>query len=180
MDEINQFLFPLWNLSPAAPAWAVGLARLSSEYISKVALLWVFVLLLVGRPAWRHMALQIVLTMAVVWLIARGIHETWPQPRPFVLGLGHQWVEHSPSPSFPSRHASIGMAFGIMALLAAPRRWVGVVCLVAALLIGWSRVALGVHFPLDIIAGALIAAMTAAGVHLAWRRWSRPERLPTI
>ena len=96
MDEVNQWLMPLWNLSPAAPGWAVALARLSSEYLSKIALVWVFVLLVFGKPAWRRMAIQVLVAIAIVWLIARGIHETWPQPRPFMVGQGHQWIEHSP------------------------------------------------------------------------------------
>lgn len=170
MDDINQFLFPLWNLSPAAPGWLVTLARLSSEYLSKIALAWVFVLLVFGKPAWRRMAIQVLVAIAIVWLVARGIHETWPQPRPFMVGQGHQWIEHSPSPSFPSRHATIAMAFGVMALLTAPRRWVGVLCLVVALMVGWSRVALGVHFPMDIIAGALIATPVAVAVRTMWLR----------
>lgn len=69
MDDINQFLFPLWNLSPAAPGWLVTLARLSSEYLSKIALAWVFVLLVFGKPAWRRMAIQVLVAIAIVWLV---------------------------------------------------------------------------------------------------------------
>lgn len=180
MDEINQALMPLWNLAPGAPDWLVALARLSSDYLSKLALAWVLVLLVLGKPAWRRMAIQVLVAIALVWLVARGIHELWPQPRPFMVGQGHQWVAHSTSPSFPSRHGSIAMAFGVMALLSAPRRWVGVVCLVVALLVGWSRVALGVHFPMDIIGGALIASTVAVLVWLLWRVRERSARLPTI
>ena len=36
--------------------------------------------------------------------------------------------------------------------------------LVLALLIGFSRVRLGVHFPSDVLVGQLIAALTAAGL----------------
>ena len=179
MDEINQVLFPLWNLSPQAPGWLVGLARWVSGVLTNVAVLAVFATL--ARPGpWRRLGWQMLLALALAWLVARGIHTAWPQPRPFMLGQGQQWIMHSPSASFPSRHATIGMAFGLTGLLAAPRRWVGVLCLLAGLLIGWSRVALGVHFPLDVLAGWAIAGVVALAVHLVWRHWVVPAPLPTI
>ena len=48
MDEINQVLFPLWNLSPQAPGWLVGLARWVSGVLTNVAVLAVFATL--ARP----------------------------------------------------------------------------------------------------------------------------------
>jgi len=179
MDDINQALLLLWNLPPQTPSWLVGLALFASGPLTNTALLAAFGLLAVKGP-WRRMGWQVLLALALAWLVARGIHTVWPQPRPFMLGQGHQWIAHSPSASFPSRHATIGMAFGLMGLLAAPRRWVGVLCLLVGLLIGWSRVALGVHFPLDVLAGWAIAGGVALAVHLVWRRWAAPAPLPTI
>lgn len=167
MDAINQWLMPLWNLSPSAPSALVLLARVASQYLPLIAFLSVAVLLSLGEP-WRRTAWQMLLAMGAAWLIARGLHSLWPQARPAALGIGTQWLEHGNSPAFPSRHATVGLAFGFAGLLAAPRRAVGALCLLAGLLIAWSRVALGVHFPLDVIAGAAIAAACALAMHRLW------------
>jgi undecaprenyl-diphosphatase len=102
------------------------------------------------------------LAMAIAWLIARGIHVMWPQPRPAMLGVGTHWVERSGSASFPSRHATIGLA-------GAPHRVAGALCFAAGVLIAWSRVALGAHFPADVLAGAVIAAASALAARWCWR-----------
>lgn len=168
MDEANRLLLPVWNLGLSAPSELVWLARMASAYLSTAALVWIAALLLIGTRPWRRMAMQVLLAIAIVWLLTRGIHAFWPQPRPFMVGLGHQWIEHTPSPGFPSHHATIGLAFGFMCALAAPRRWSGLLCLAIGLLIAWSRVALGVHFPMDVIAGGAIAATVALAVLQVW------------
>jgi undecaprenyl-diphosphatase len=89
-------------------------------------------------------------------------------------------VAHANGMSFPSGHAQSAMvAFSVLLLVFLPAlrgawRWVAVtvaVLMVAG--IGFSRVALGVHFVSDVLAGyvlgaAWVAAMTAA--FGAWRR----------
>jgi len=182
MTALHHRLFFWINLSPDSPAWLMGLARLSSTALPVGLLLAVLVALVVGPPAWRRMALHMVLAMAVAWLIARGLSDLFPSPRPFVLGLGHQGLPHKPTPSFPSSHASLACAFAAAACVSAPHaigRWTAVLL---ALLITWSRVALGVHFPLDAAAGGVVGVLSAL---LTWPlyRWvtrrlaQRRERL---
>lgn len=182
MDAINHGLMPLWNLSPAAPAALVLLARFASQYLSLLSFLAIAAMFSLNE-AWRRTAWQMLLAMGLAWLIARGVHSLWPQPRPVALGIGTQWLTHSASAAFPSRHATVGLAFGLVGLLAAPRRSVGVLCLLSGLLIAWSRVALGVHFPMDVIAGAAIAAACALAVRRLGR-WtpaaSQPRPAPLL
>jgi membrane-associated phospholipid phosphatase len=160
MDAINALLMPWWNLPPSAPAALVLLARLASAGLPWVAGAAIAALALAGGP-WRRAAGHMLLAMGLAWLLARGVKLVWPMPRPAALGLGTQWVAHNSSSTWPSMHATVAAAFGVSALLSAPRRWLALAGLLLATAVAWSRVALGLHFPLDVLAGAVLGALGA-------------------
>ena len=90
----------------------------------------------------------------------------------------------TPDASFPSGHALGSMVtYGVLLLVflpTVPSRWrraveVGVLLLVV--LIGSSRVALGVHYPSDVVGGWALGAVWLAVTAAAFRRWS-PEPTP--
>ena len=79
--------------------------------------------------------------------------------RPFVAHPGqvHLLMAHSRDPGFPSDHATgaFALAFG---LVAADRR-IGRAALVLAAAIAVSRVAVGAHYPTDVLAGAALGGL---------------------
>ena len=88
------------------------------------------------------------------------------------------WVSISPesSYSFPSGHAmgaaALALALGML-LWPTRGRWLAVVLgLVWALLMGWSRMYLGVHFPSDVLAGLIGSVGWVGGVHLLFTRYA--------
>jgi len=169
MNALDEHLFLWLNLSQHTPAWLMDLARFGSTVWPTAVLLTVLAAIVMGPGRWRcaalHMLLAVLLAMLLAWLIVRGISTTWPMPRPFVLGLGEQWLAKEPSASFPSSHASIAWAISAAALWWVRHPLVIAGFLLSALLVGWSRVALGVHFPSDMVAGMVV------GVFAAWATW---------
>ncbi len=161
MNALDEHLFLWLNLSQHSPAWLMDLARFGSTVWPNAVLLTVLAALVVGPGRWRRAALHMLLAMLLAWLVVRGISTTWPMPRPFVLGLGEQWLAKEPSASFPSSHASIAWAISAAALWWVRHPLVIAGFLLSALLVGWSRVALGVHFPSDMVAGMLVGAFAA-------------------
>ncbi len=101
----------------------------------------------------------------------------WFEPRPFMAGIGHTWLDHVADNGFPSDHATLAWSLGLgLALTGASRRWGAATCL-AGLAAGWARVYLGVHFPVDVLASipaGLLAAGFAATVLSPIRRWVAP------
>lgn len=68
--------------------------------------------------------------------------------------------------SFPSGHATASMSVALVYGMAFPT-W-AVPLLLLALLVGFSRVRLGVHFPSDVLVGQLIAVATAGVLTAVW------------
>jgi undecaprenyl-diphosphatase len=63
--------------------------------------------------------------------------------------------------SFPSGHAAGAFAFAAFVAVRAPR--FGPAASVFAALVAWSRCVLGVHYPTDVFAGAVLGALIGAG-----------------
>jgi membrane-associated phospholipid phosphatase len=79
--------------------------------------------------------------------------------------------------SFPSGHTAT--AFAAATILAAFYRRLFFLAFIPALLVGWSRIYLGVHFPFDTLGGALLGSGVTLGVitFFASRSWL-PAPLP--
>ena len=80
--------------------------------------------------------------------------------------------------SFPSGHASTSFAcaYVISRSGAAPDR---LTLFVLAALIGFSRVYVGVHYPLDVLAGAALGLVVAKALRMLLEALRRSQRAPT-
>jgi membrane-associated phospholipid phosphatase len=118
------------------------------------------------RRAYLGAALWLIGLMLVVWKTSDAFKEVFHRARP------DQWIGvHESTAGYPSGHATLSLAFyGFLAgVLLRSRLPAGVrvagtvvaVALVAA--IGWSRLALGAHFPSDVLGGYLLG-----GAGLCW------------
>jgi undecaprenyl-diphosphatase len=115
---------------------------------------------------WRRAALAAVLSAGVALAIAKVISEIVDRSRPFVVDPSgvHLFSAHAADPGFPSDHATGAFAVA-MAIYLRNRRW-GSVALVAATLLAVGRVAIGVHFPSDVLAGAILGCGVALVLYL--------------
>ncbi|MCI6376414.1 MAG: phosphatase PAP2 family protein [Clostridiales bacterium] len=101
-------------------------------------------------------------------------------PRPWVLDPGFTIVEAAREGasgySFPSGHTqSAATVFGVLAVWA-KRRWVTALCVATVLLVGLSRMYLGVHTPLDVGVSLATGVITVLGmVWLFDRAEARPH-----
>lgn len=85
------------------------------------------------------------------------------RPRPWVAMEDFVSLVTSSDPhSFPSGHTTAAFAFGVALLLTLPQKWAKAAAIIAAALMGLSRLYVGVHFPTDVLAGAVIG--TVCGV----------------
>ncbi|MBS4179231.1 phosphatase PAP2 family protein [Lederbergia citrea] len=120
----------------------------------------VFIWLWFSKSGNKYQNRQIVLYALTITIIALGankiIEMLYFRPRPFVTHAVNLLSDKSSlDPSFPSNHSagSFALAFALFW----KRRKIGIVLLVVAVFMALSRLYIGVHYPLDVSAGAIIA-----------------------
>src|SRR3954469_21796623 len=120
--------------------------------------------------AWRRATVAAVLSAGLGLAFAKVIAELVDRARPFVAdpqGV-HLFSGHAADPGFPSDHATAAFAIAV-AILLRKRGW-GIAALVAATVLAIGRVALGVHYPSDVLAGAALGSAAALAL------WAPPLR----
>ena len=86
--------------------------------------------------------------------------------------------EHDPN-SFPSGHTNAAFAFAIAVCMSAPKKWMKIAAVCAAVVMGLSRLYVGVHFPSDVLVGAVIGSLCGlAGSWVVKKAWERIQSRP--
>ena len=170
MIALDQTVFLWLNLGPQISKTVLNLALFATLYLPHWIMAATLTVALAGRQDWRGQAWRTLASIALAVLLAYWLKRAMQIPRPFTLGLGIQWLPHGQSAGFPSSHAAMAMAFATSACLAPMMPWaVRALLLGAALLLSWSRIALGLHFPSDVLAAWCVGAVSALAVQSAGR-----------
>jgi len=162
MLALNHTLFLLINAEPGESLLLIELGRIvAADLIGLVPILLVL-LWVRGRPDRRAGLLATAVAAALALGANQIVGQFWYEPRPFMIGLGRTLMAHVPENSFPSDHTTfmLTVGIGLIATGGAPR-WGRIVTL-AGLGVAWARIHLGLHFPLDMLASAIIAGIFAA------------------
>lgn len=166
MESFNHLLFLAINATPASPAWLIAFATLVARDVIYIvpllsAALWLW------QPTQRQLVVKIALSLAIGVFVSWLMGHLFPHPRPFAEGVGYQFLHHSPDDSYPSNHGTVSFTFAL-AFLCWHRLWSGLVLLGVACAIAWSRIYLGVHWPLDMVGGLLLGMLACTGAQFIW------------
>ena len=171
MEAFNRTLF-LWLNAPAQPdAFVLALALLAARWLAWLLPLLVVLAWLRGDAVLRRSLLVALAAMALGLLANLAIRWLWPHPRPFMIGLGHQWMPHDASASFPSDHLTLWWAFAFGLALQTRTRGLGLALALLGLPIAWGRIYVGVHFPIDMVGAMGVAALAVSAARLTQRVW---------
>ncbi|MDF9612863.1 undecaprenyl-diphosphatase [Bacillus cereus] len=112
----------------------------------------------------RTCVIQALLACCFAYSLNRIIGLFFYRERPFVSHLNiNQLVEHTANASFPSDHAT--SAFAIAITLYLYKKRLGKIFLLLAFFISFSRIWVGVHYPLDVLIGAVLGSLWAFITH---------------
>jgi len=126
------------------------------------------------RSDLRFSAALLLISVPGAAALSTALKSFYGRARPELFDSGYE----APFFSFPSGHAITAVSFyGVLTLLTARRlkgwrRWTAAAAgTVLVLLIGFSRLYLGVHYPSDVVAGYLAAALWVGTVGMALTLW---------
>ena len=122
------------------------------------------------------------------------------RPRPYVLwdenpevwlraGYTYEWpelIKKSSSPSFPSGHTSTSIGAAFAMFLACCKKGekkylsVGIPALIISFLIGFSRIYVHVHYPTDVIVGAVVGLIGGLIAYLLIEKLFMKKAVPAL
>jgi membrane-associated phospholipid phosphatase len=160
--------------APALTALALIVNGVFSPLGNVIILVVIFLFLLVVRRAPVN-ATAVTLLIASGWLSAEAFKLLVARPRLHSTLLAHPLLAEPGADSFPSGHTSFAVAAAIGAyVLARGTRWRMTATLAGVafvLLVGATRLYLGVHYPSDIV-GAVLGPLAAMGVFVGiWNKY---------
>jgi membrane-associated phospholipid phosphatase len=132
-----------------------------------------------GNREMKLKAIYMLEAMVISDVISSVLKYSIRRPRPFVT---YPFIiQKSPvhSPSFPSGHASYAFSMATSLSIAYPKWYIIVPSMLYASTVGYSRMYLGVHYPSDIIAGAITGA-GAAVLTFKINKWLHRSRYKSV
>jgi undecaprenyl-diphosphatase len=181
--SIDSAIFRFCNQALANPIFDAIMAPITNWNQSPVGialftLLWLFIFIKGGKRGRTAALLLIPLIFLSDQLSSSVIKSIVARPRPChevdgaaIISNIHLLVPCGSGYSFPSSHAANNFAFATMMTFFYRRLWY--LFFAYAGLMGFSRISVGVHYPSDVLGGALVGAVLAFGVYGVWSYFSR-------
>ncbi|MBI2041653.1 MAG: phosphatase PAP2 family protein [Candidatus Nealsonbacteria bacterium] len=157
---MDYFLFQQINSLAGHWAYLDALGIFFAKYSGYVLILALLLFSARNYKKYWPMAIR-AFSAAIVsrFVVAEIIRFFWPKLRPFVENQANLIISQSPTePSFPSGHATF--YFALSAAVYFYNKKLGIIFFAASVLMGLARIFAGVHWPSDILAGALIGILS--------------------
>jgi len=159
-EHLNLYLFSVLNADSGLAGWRLSGAVFAAEWLILLVPLFLVLLWMSGNTAEREAAVRATIATGIALAINAVCGLLLFHPRPFMDHVGHTFMRHAADSSFPSDHATIMLTVALV--LACSQgdlaRRLGNVLFPVALVVAWSRVFLGVHYPMDMV-GALAVSL---------------------
>jgi undecaprenyl-diphosphatase len=158
-----------------------GFLQFVSQVTTGISVLVVIIAFVVAKLARKgyHAPLQLAATLALAGILTFALKSAFDRERPFRSHDIIEQLSEGGSSSFPSGHTLETFALATALALSFRRKWIGVPAFLWAMLVGYSRMALGVHFPSDVLGGCLLGILLGFGVNFLFSlRTERKHRDP--
>jgi len=158
--DLNLYLFQIINSWTGQNIYLDSLAIFFARYFEYILVFCLLLFLIKNSKKYWLMIWQAILAGVISrFVFTEIIRWLWPVNRPFIENQVNLCFNYPNQPSFPSGHAAF--YFALAAVVYFYNKKAGILFFLSAFLISFSRVFCGIHWPLDILAGALLGLFTA-------------------
>lgn len=148
--QINQFV-GRW-------CWLNNLGIFFAEYFGYVLVFCLFLFLVVKfKKHWKMVLQALISAVLARFVIVELIRWVWQRPRPFIDNNVNLLLTHNAS-AFPSGHAAF--FFGLSTIVFLYNKKIGALFFAGSILISLARIFVGIHWPSDILAGAVVGILS--------------------
>ncbi len=156
---------------------------------------WVLAVILFIPKKTRKLAIVLIAGLAIASAVNNlALKNIIERPRPYNIdpsvwtnaGYEYIWpglIDESSSWSFPSGHTSSSIGAGFALLLACckdKKLALGIPAFILSLLIGFSRIYVHVHYPSDVVAGAVVGLLGGFVAYVIYAKLLVPKVFPFI
>jgi undecaprenyl-diphosphatase len=161
----------LWIQQHVRREWATPVVKLITHLGDAGAVWLVLTLLCLVLAKTRKVGILMAASTILNFLV-NNVART----RPYEVIPGLQRIIEAQSDfSFPSGHSGASFAVAVVMLMMFPKK-VGIPAMALAVLIALSRLYVGVHYPTDVLAGALVGTLAAVIVCVAYKKIFQKEK----
>ena len=161
--EIDAAVFLFFNRTLGNPVFDWLMPIVTNAHYWRIPILVIWLSLMIwGKKKGRITAFLVVIILVLSDQLSSAVVKPWiGRVRPcFALENVRLLIDQPNSNSFPSSHAANISAMATLFTLQYPRfKWIYIAI---AVIISYSRIAVGVHYPLDVLGGAFL------GIGCAW------------
>lgn len=133
---------------------------------AKPIVILIFILLLVTGILKKNnklklTSLQIFCSLIAATILTIALKHIVGRPRPYIT---YPWIWHAATktnPSFPSGHTAVAFVIATILSLNFHKKYIVIPVFVWAALVAYSRLVLGMHYPSDVLAGAIIGTASS-------------------
>lgn len=170
LESLNYQLFYAVNATNQPSVITTKFATFCANDLLYLTFIFLVVYWIKGNDEKRQLVLKAILATLLALIVAFVIGLIDPTARPFVAGIGHTWMVHAPTPSFPSDHMTI---FSVLmtSFYLAKKQLLSLILAMTGLLTAWARVYVGIHFPLDMLGGLLLGVVSSQIVTIIWQKF---------
>jgi len=116
-----------------------------------------------------------IIALPLIYIVAKIGSGLYFNPRPFVVGHFTPLIPHDLDNGFPSDHVLLISA--IASVIFPFSKKVSTYIWIVAILVGISRVYVGIHHPIDVIGSAVISIMISTLVYEVLKRFCKKRTL---